>query len=323
MTPLLIVSLTALAVGVAIFLFLQGIMSYLSAVGDRKRDRVHHRLKRAVQGPEQEEYKILRPGAFNDREGGLMDRLALTARLKESLYMAQINKPPQFFITLSIAAAVMGFVIGFVATGSPLGGVAGFAGAGYLPFIWVEKRRTKRMNKFQRQLPDALDLIGRALLAGHSFNGGLRMVAEEMEDPIGPEFSRTLEEINYGMDPDDALYNLSNRVDCPDLKFFVVSVNIQRETGGNLSEIINNIASLVRERFKLHGKIRVLSAEGRLSALILIALPFVVALVIYALNPDYIGRLFVHPFGRAMLWTGGIMMALGALIIRRMVNIKV
>ncbi len=118
---------------------------------------------------------------------------------------------------------------------------------GYAPFMWVQRKRDARMGRFQRQLPDALDLIARALKAGHAFNQGMRMVADEFADPIGPEFQKTLDEINFGIPADAALHNLTRRVDCPDLKFFVVSVNIQRETGGNLAEIVTNIARLIRE----------------------------------------------------------------------------
>jgi tight adherence protein B len=179
------------------------------------------------------------------------------------------------------------------------------------------------MDMFQRQLPEALDLMARALKAGHTFGGGMRMVANEFDAPIGPEFGKTLDEINYGMNVDRALSNLQVRVDCLDLKFFVVSVNIQRETGGNLAEIIAKIASLVRERFALYGKVKILSAEGRISAYILVALPFVLGGILYVVNPDYIGLLWTRELGQNMIWGAVISMVFGSFVISRIIKIKV
>ena len=178
-------------------------------------------------------------------------------------------------------------------------------------------------SRFQQQLPEALDLLARALKAGHTFGGGMRMVADEFDDPIGSEFGQTLDEINYGMNVDRALKNLLARVDCIDLKFFIVSINIQRETGGNLAEIIAKISALVRERFALFGKIKVLSAEGRISAVILIALPFLLAGVLYAVNSDYISLLWTRELGQTMLWGAVVSMTIGAVIIRKIIQIKV
>jgi tight adherence protein B len=149
------------------------------------------------------------------------------------------------------------------------------------------------------------------------------MVAEEFDNPVGVEFDKTMNEINFGVDVTEALKNLSNRVDCLDLNFFIISVIIQRETGGNLAEILENIARLIRERFKLHGRIRVLAAEGKLSAIILIALPFFVAFVISILNPEYIGTLITDPIGHILIAIAIIMMTLGIFIMIRMIKIKV
>ena len=144
------------------------------------------------------------------------------------------------------------------------------------------------MKKFERQFPEALDLMARSLRAGHAFSGGLQMVAQEFDDPMGAEFLRVMNEINYGSPVDQALKNLTHRIDVKDLTFFTVSVIMQRETGGNLAAILESIARLVRERFKLQGKIRALSAEGKLSAIILLALPFFVALALSIINPTYL-----------------------------------
>ncbi|MBL3581684.1 type II secretion system F family protein [Oleidesulfovibrio alaskensis] len=195
--------------------------------------------------------------------------------------------------------------------------------AGYLPFAWILSRRTRRMNRFHRQLPDALDLIARALKAGHAFPQGMRMVADEFADPVGPEFQITLDEINFGVSPDAALHAMTRRVDCADLRFFVVSVNIQRETGGNLAEIVSGIALLLRERFKLHGRVKVLSAEGRLTAWILFALPFGIGFIIHLLNPDFMSALYTTPEGNMLLNGSLFLMTAGALALKKLTTIRV
>jgi len=179
------------------------------------------------------------------------------------------------------------------------------------------------MKKFQRQLPDALELIARALRAGHAFSSGMKLAADEFDDPLGPEFAETLDEVNFGISVSDALKNLSGRVDCSDLKYFVVSVILQRETGGNLAEIIDSIAHLIRERFKLQGRIRVLAAEGKFSATILLILPFLVAVALRFINPAYITTLVTDPIGKVLASIGAFLMIIGILVMRRMIDIKV
>ncbi len=179
------------------------------------------------------------------------------------------------------------------------------------------------MLKFERQLPDAIDLIVRALKAGHAFSGGMKMVADEFADPVGTEFEKTMDEINFGVSTADALKNLIKRVDCPDVKFFVISVIIQMETGGNLAEILEKISYLIRERFKLQGRIRVLSAEGKLSAIVLIAIPFLISFYLMLVNPDYLKPLFTDPIGRFMVVLAIAMMIIGVLLIKKLISFRV
>jgi tight adherence protein B len=192
-----------------------------------------------------------------------------------------------------------------------------------LPFLHLHQLKQKRIEKFRIQFPEALDLIARALKAGHSFNSGMKLAAEEFDDPLGPEFDETLGEINFGVSVANALKNLSQRIECPELKYFVVAVILQRETGGNLSEIIESLAHLIREKFKFQGKVRTLSAEGRLSAVILVAIPFLIGFYLYFQSPEYVGLLFSEPIGRIMLGAAAIMMAIGILVMKKMVTIKV
>jgi tight adherence protein B len=192
-----------------------------------------------------------------------------------------------------------------------------------LPFGYLYWRKTNRMAKFQRQLPEALELIARALRAGHAFFVGLKLVGEEFSEPIGPEFKRAFDEVSMGISVPQALQNLADRVECLDVKFFVTSVSVQRETGGNLAEIIESLGHLIRKRFELYMKIAALSAEGKVSAVILFALPLVLGLLLYWMNPQYIGLLFTDPIGHTMLMTGSALMIIGAFITGKIINIEV
>ena len=227
------------------------------------------------------------------------------------------------FILLSIVLASGGFVILLWVTSHLLLSLMMAIVSGILPFLYVYIKKKRRMEKFQRQLPDALDLIARALKAGHAFTGGLKMVGDELGEPVGTEFEKTLHEINFGSGIPEALKGLTRRVDCPDLRFFIISVIIQRETGGNLAEILGKISYLIRERFKLQSRVQVLASEGKLSAIILIAIPFVIALALSVLNPGYIKTLFTDPIGKALVAFALFMMVLGIIVMKRMIEIKV
>ena len=196
-------------------------------------------------------------------------------------------------------------------------------GAGALPLLYILRKRHKRMQQIEQQLPDALDLISRALKAGHAFPSGLQMVSEEAKDPIAGEFRIVHDEINFGVAVPTALMNLANRVPSTDMRYFIIAVLIQRETGGNLTELLGNISTLIRERLKLLGKVRVLSAEGRLSAWILCALPFVLAGVINLIHPKFMAVLWTDPMGLKMIYAALVMMVLGALWMRKIIRIRV
>jgi tight adherence protein B len=244
-------------------------------------------------------------------------------KIERILEQADTAYPMGVFVLLSLLVSIAGYlaVSFFISNSLVITAVA--AGLFMTPWFYILLKKKKRMQKFQRQLPDALELVARSLKAGHAFTGGLKMIVEDFDDPIGTEFDRTLNEINFGVDVPEALKNLSSRVDCEDLKFFVISVIIQRETGGNLAEIIENLSLLIRERFKLVGRIQVLAAEGKLSATILIALPFLVAFALFAINPGYIRVLIEDPIGNVLILCSIGMMAVGTYVIRRMIAIKV
>jgi tight adherence protein B len=228
-----------------------------------------------------------------------------------------------FFILISALLIFTGFTTGSCLKLNYFISILGGACLGSLPLWYILAKKRKRMEKFQRQLPEALDLVARALRAGHALSGALKMVADEMGDPVGDEFDKTLNEINFGVGVPEALKNLAGRVDCLDLKFFVIAVVIQRETGGNLAEILENIARIIRERFKLHGRIRILAAEGKLSAIILTGLPFVTAFALLLANPEYIQILARDPIGRGLAGLGLFLMIMGIFSMRKMIAIKV
>ncbi|AMR77089.1 type II secretion system F family protein [Cupriavidus nantongensis] len=192
-----------------------------------------------------------------------------------------------------------------------------------LPLLHVMRLRAKRLKQLEAQLPDAVDMISRALRAGHSFSGALSMVGQEMKAPIGPEFRTTFEEINYGVALDEAMTNLAMRVPVADLRYFVIAVLIQRESGGNLAEILDTIGTMVRERLKLFDKIRVLSAEGKMSAWVLGLLPFCTAGLILVVNPGFMNVLWEDPLGLRMIGGALVSMSFGALWMRKIIRIRV
>jgi tight adherence protein B len=165
--------------------------------------------------------------------------------------------------------------------------------------------------------------MARALRAGHAFSVGMKMVGDEFPDPIGPEFNRTVEEISFGIDTPEAMNNLNERVVSTDLKFFITALVVQRETGGNLAEIIEAISRLIRQRFELLGRVKALSAEGRLSGIVLFVMPFVMGGVLWWMNEDYMRLLIEDDLGLMMLGAAGLLMLFGAVIMKKMCDIKV
>ncbi|MBK9997887.1 MAG: type II secretion system F family protein [Nitrospira sp.] len=209
------------------------------------------------------------------------------------------------------------------------GALAPVSGGIVVALLWgsvrgvLATRATRRLRDFQRQLPEALDMMGRSLRAGHSLLAGMKMVSDEFPAPVGPEFGRVVEEATFGVPLGDALSHLTDRFDSAALRFFVTSVMIQRESGGNLAEVITSISQMARKRFELAAKVRAVSAEGRLSAIILFALPLALAGILYMINAEYIMILFQDPLGQTMVTVGGLLMICGAAVTKRMVTVRI
>ena len=226
-------------------------------------------------------------------------------------------------LVMSAALCLFGLLLPGLFGKPPIFGAVLGLGLAMLPWWRVTSRRRTRIERIERQFPEALDLMGRAMRAGHAFPSALKMVADEMSDPIGRDFRILFDEMNYGVSTNDALAHLADRVPVPDVSYFVVAVMIQREAGGNLAELLDKIATIVRERLKLLGEVRTLSAEGKLSAIILTALPFGVGLVINLVNPAFMDVLWADPAGIRMVGVALLMMLLGMLWMRSIIRIRV
>jgi tight adherence protein B len=245
------------------------------------------------------------------------------ATLATLVAQSGVRTTPAMVVTISVLTGVaMALLVGLVLR-VPFARVGGLVVGGMLPYLFLMQRRSARLRRFEEQFPDALDLLSRALRAGHAFQAALGMVADELPDPVGPEFRKTFEQQNFGLPLNDALTELADRTGLLDVRFFVTAVAIQRETGGNLSEILDNLANVVRERFKLLRQVRVHTAHGRLTGYVLLALPAALGLALSFINPDHMHALFVERLGRLMLAGAVVMQTVGYLWIRQVVKIEV
>jgi len=262
------------------------------------------------------------------------DHLSRIPLLHRWLQRLNISRPLQRLIaqanlSLTVSHLMLMMAIGVVAglfltmrSGNPIliGGLTFVLGGS--PLFYVLHRRKARRQLFEQQFPDALDMMTSALRAGHGFTKAMQLVATEAPDPIGMEFRKTFEEQNLGLPIKEALVNLTERLGSVDLKLFVTAVVIQRESGGNLTEVLIKISDTIRARFKLMGQVKALTAQGRFSSWILGGLPVALGLIISVLNPDYIMLLFKEPLGRMMVTMAVTLQIIGFLTIRKIVNIK-
>lgn len=258
-----------------------------------------------------------------DAKGALEEFVSKYLNLSLMFEQAKVEMSVVAFLGICVGLGFGGtFLCGFAGVSLV---IAPFVGLVFsvLPFMWLVFRRKRRLNQFGAQLPEALELVARALRAGHSLAAGFHLVAQEMSDPISEEFGRVFEEQNLGIPFEEALENLAERVPNLDLKFFVTAVILQRQTGGDLAEILDKIGHLVRERFKIWGQVQALTGEGRLSGIVLLALPPLLFITVYRMNPDYIQLLFTDDLGKKMLIAGIVSQLVGALVIRKIINIRV
>ncbi len=260
---------------------------------------------------------------LDDVPNALEELVANVLNIRMLLERAHISLQPATFV---------GIILGFGIVGLLIALITNYHWALYivvplllmpLPLFWAVHKRKKRMKQFTKQLPEALDLTARALRAGHSLGAGLQLVAAEIPDPLGSEFGRVYEEQNLGIALEDALGNLCDRVPSLDLRFFATAVILQRTTGGDLAEILEKIGQIIRSRFKIMGQIQALTGEGRLSGSVLLCMPPTLMIVMMFLNYDYVMLLFTNDLGKKMMAVACFMQVLGALVIRKIINIKV
>jgi len=245
------------------------------------------------------------------------------SELQKTLEQGNIDVRAGNFIMLCIVSALVFALVGFILGGNLIFGWAGALIGFFIPYAYASHRRSKRFQKFEEKFPEAIDTLARAVRAGHAFTTALEMIANEVSEPVAGEFRQLFEEQKFGLPVRDALLNLTDRIPLVDVKFFVTAVMLQRETGGNLAEILDNLSYVIRERFKILRQVRVHTAQGRLTMVLLMALPPTIVVVMQLLNPGFIQPLFSDPWGHVLIVAGISMQTIGYFVIRKIIRIQV
>jgi tight adherence protein B len=310
----------------AVVLLLEGVFVLWSDTRSPEVQRVRRRLRMISAGdPGQADASLLKQRLLSSTPElervllmipkiGHLDRLLLQAGAR----MNVLN-----VLTLCALAGSAGLLLGIVLGWAWQFCVLMALAAMAAPVLWLVWLRTRRIEKINEQLPEVMDLISRALRAGHAFSATLSMVGNEAQEPIAAEFKTTFDEINFGMSTKGALLNLATRVPIPDMRYFVMAVLIQLETGGNLAELLTMLGGLIRSRYKLVGNIKTLAAEGKFSAYILVALPFFLAAMLQIINPGYMEILLTDPMGMKLVYGALILMVFGVFVMWRIIKIHI
>ncbi len=252
--------------------------------------------------------------------------LQSSARIAEPLQrlvtQSGLNVTPGVLLLGSVAGGLLGFVVAGAFTTLPFVAVIGALICAAIPLLYVRSVASRRLQKFEEQFPEAIDLIARALRAGHALTTALQLAGDELPEPVGPEFQLLFDRQNYGMSLQDAMREFAARIPLLDARFFVTAVLIQRETGGNLSSVLDNLANVIRERFKVKRQVRVMSAHGRITGWALGLLPPAVGVLLFFLSPDLMSVLFTDPLGNMLLAVGFGLQVIGILIIRRILDVE-
>jgi len=312
-----------------IIVLIVGGVLVVSAAGSAPDKVVAKRLdaieRSAKRGSESLELKVVRDELLSDVPA--LHRMLLkwkwADKLRNFIGQAGMKVKPGRLILLSAILAVAAFLIGTRMMDNSLIGLLFVPIGGLIPIGFVAFKRRGRLKAFEKVFPEAIDLLGRAVRAGHSFSTGLEMITTELPEPVAGEFRTTFEEQNFGLPLRDALLNFSERIPLIDVRFFVTAVLIQKDTGGNLAEILDNLSHVVRERFRILGEVKVKTAQGRLTAAILISLPPIMGVVLRFLNPSYMKPLFTDPMGPWIIALAAFLQILGSLILWKIVNIDV
>jgi len=253
----------------------------------------------------------------------MMEKTVAGVSLARLIEQAGSKTTPSAVVVMSIASGLGAGFLTSMFVRVPYAPLLVGSVATFVPYAWLRHKRSSRLRRFEEQFPEALDLLSRAVRAGHAFQTAMGMVGDDLSAPVGPEFKKTFEQQNFGLPLRDALNQLTDRMPLLDVRFFVTAVLIQRETGGNLSEILDNLAHVVRERFKIQRQVRVHTAHGRFTAYVLLALPAALAIALSFINPEHMQTLFREHMGQMMLLAAMVMQTVGYLWIRQVVKIEV
>ena len=253
----------------------------------------------------------------------LLRRSERVSAIQDSLMQAGMKLRAGNFLAVCLVCGAVAAVAAFAASKNIAIAAVGLAIGAFLPYAVVSYRRQKRFEKIEEQFPDAIDTLSRAVRAGHAFTTALEMIANEVSEPLAGEFRQLYEEQKFGMPVRDALMNLTERVPLMDVKFFVTAVMLQRETGGNIAEILGNLSSVIRERFKIQRQVRVYTAQGRLTMALLMAMPPAVVGILSVFSPDFVHPLFYDPIGHTLLVISIALQTVGYFVIRRIIKIQV
>jgi len=321
----------ALLLAVITFLVVASLLliPFVLTMGSKRQRTLRQRLKSVEKAMSREnsslELELLRSELLSNVPAlnRLMIRWPWAIRLQEFVAQAGMTTKPGTLILVGGMAAFSAYLIMRHLLFNSLIALAAALGAASIPFLYVAVKRSRRLREFEKTFPDALDLLARAVRAGHAFTTGIEMIAKELPEPVAGEFRITFEEQNLGLPLKDTLLNLTERIPIIDVRFFVTALLIQKESGGNLAEILDNLAHVIRDRFRIYGEVRVKTAHGRLTAGILIALPPIMALVLAALNPKYMEPLFHDPWGPYLLAAAATMQILGSILLWKITQIEV
>jgi len=320
------VTLTALLVFLAVALGTISVVLLIEWVRERRRAG---RVVRQLEDFARESFGPQGPDALlreQVRRGPLEPVLARLPRLHDVQRMMRQGGTTWSLSTFFLLTLGFGVGLGLATlllTQLWLAGLAAVVFGASLPYLTVKRRSVRRLRLFEEQLPGAIDLIGRAIRAGHPLSAGLKMVADESQDPAAEEFRQVFEEQRFGLPFEDSMYGLADRIPLVDVRILITAILIQREVGGNLAEVLDNLASVIRDRFKIRRQLRVITAQGRLSGYILAVLPIVVGFAIFIINRPYVMILFEHPVGQLLAVSAVILQILGYLWIRKIVNIEI
>ncbi len=320
-----------IVISIAVFLVVAlGVFVVASLLDERSskarllRERLSTVQKTAERDPSQE-LALLRDEVMSKIPAldNLLRRSASISNFQTMLEQADVKSRAGNVLLLCVLSGVGLGLIVLLFTGFPQFAWLGLVLGAFLPYAYANYKRTKRFQKFEEIFPEAIDTLARAVRAGHAFTTALELIASEISEPVASEFRKLYEEQKFGLPVRDALINLTERVPLVDVKFFVTAVMLQRETGGNLAEILDNLSYVIRERFKIMRQVRVHTAQGRMTMMLLMGLPPIIVVTMLAMNPSFIRPLFDDPIGHALIVVGITLQTMGYFVIRKIIQIQV